>query len=405
LAPEMKKASKMVEEQVPGKIRFGAVNSRVYEDMADRFKITGWPWVSCFNMGEKVDDMAGLGGADSVVNWAKRMIDEHKPVGGISRLDPAFVVKPPWTPDGVAGEPDADEESCGLVKEECAGGAASWSDVSARALSFNVVTEDDVQKIQTKIDMKQSTEEEEAKALKTLLQPIEDAIAAAGAGSADSAGDAAASSSGASGPMTAASAAHIIGNVASRYPQNPKRADKVTARALVAGLGQHAPCSEGCRHTLQQALRAAKVGPPRVGNKVDFLKWSCMLINEINSNQDMNCEDAALQRMHFPISKKETKDTSDGAESSGPWDAMIYMRDPIALSQIRSSADAWEAQELEELETMAIEYNLATEKKMKQMRKKIRQGQADQNNHIQQLTKRLAPIMALKEELKKLSKK
>jgi hypothetical protein len=39
------------------------------------------------------------------------------------------------------------------------------------------------------------------------------------------------------------------------------------------------------------------------------------------------------------------------------------------------------------------------------MRKKIRQGQADQNNHIQQLTKRLAPIMALKEELKKLSKK
>ena len=52
-------------------------------------------------------------------------------------------------------------------------------------------------------------------------------------------------------------------------------------------------------------------------------------------------------RTHFPISKKETKDTSDGAESSGPWDAMIYMRDPIALTQIRSSADAWEAQELE----------------------------------------------------------
>ena len=69
----------------------------------------------------------------------------------MSRLDPAFVVLPPWTADGAAGEPDVDEESCGLVKEECAGGAASWSDVSARALSFNVVTEDDVQKIQTKI--------------------------------------------------------------------------------------------------------------------------------------------------------------------------------------------------------------------------------------------------------------
>ena len=61
-------------------------------------------------------------------------------------------------------------------------------------------------------------------------------------------------------------------------------------------------------------------------------------------------------------------------------------------------------QELEELESLAVEYNLATEKKMKQMRKQILQGQADQNDHVKKLTKRLAPILALKEEIKKLKK-
>ena len=119
----------------------------------------------------------------------------------------------------------------------------------------------------------------------------------------------------------------------------------------------------------------------------------------------MDCDDAALQRNHFPISKDELKETTDGLESSGPWDGLIYLKDPIALQMVRSSADAWEAQELEELETLAVEYNLATDKKMKQMRKKILQGQADQNDHVKKLTKRLAPILALKEEIKALKKK
>ena len=86
LAPEMKKASKMTEEVIPGKTRFGAVNSRVYEDMAERFGITGWPWVTSFHLGEKVEDMAGLGGAQSVVNWAQKMVEKTNPKGGVSRL-------------------------------------------------------------------------------------------------------------------------------------------------------------------------------------------------------------------------------------------------------------------------------------------------------------------------------
>jgi thiol-disulfide isomerase/thioredoxin len=391
LAPEMIKASKLTEEAIPGMTRFGAVNSRVYEDMADRFKITGWPWVSCFFNGEKVDDMAGLGGADSVVNWAKRKVEDTKPTGGISRFSDDFVVKPPWSPDGAEGD---DEGSCGLVKEECAGGAAaSWADLSARAVSYNVLTKDALAALNTKIEMKTSTEADEMAALQALLQPIDDAIAAAGnSGSGDSGG----------GVTTARSLAQMVGDVASRYPQNPKREHKVLARAFVAGLGQHAPCGAGCRHTFQQALRSTKVGPPRVSNKVDFLKWSCTLFNQVTDGT-MDCEDAALQRKHFPVPKEEQNDEAS-AESSGPWDGLIYLKDPIALQLVRSSAEAWEAQELEELESLAVEYNLATDKKMAQMRKKIRSGQADQNDHVRKLTKRLAPVLALKQQYDDLKK-
>ena len=120
----------------------------------------------------------------------------------------------------------------------------------------------------------------------------------------------------------------------------------------MAGVGQHAPCGAGCRHTFQQALRSTKVGPPRVSNKVDFLKWSCTLFNQVTDGT-MDCEDAALQRKHFPVPKEEQNDEAS-AESSGPWDGLIYLKDPIALQLVRSSAEAWEAQELEELESLAV---------------------------------------------------
>jgi thioredoxin-like negative regulator of GroEL len=399
LAPEMKKASKMTEEVIPGKTRFGAVNSRVYEDMAERFGITGWPWVTSFHLGEKVEDMAGLGGAQSVVNWAQKMVEKTNPKGGVSRLSDEFVSRPPWSPDGAAAPEEGGDGSCGLVKEECAGGSTeSWSDLSKRAISFNVLSNADLTTRQSSIDLGTSDEEKEKKTLLAELKPIDDAIAAAAAQAAGSGSGATGSSS-----MTAVDVAKMIGAVASRYPQNPTRAHKTTARALVAGLGQHAPCGEGCRHLLQQSLRNVRVGAPRVKNKVTFLKWACAFVNHVSGESTpMDCKDSALQRIHFPIPKEEEKDTSDGMESSGPWDALIYMKDPSALMQIKSSAEAWESQDYEELESLALEYNLASEKALAQMRSKITKGQADQSDQVKKLTRRLGPVLALKDEIKKL---
>ena len=52
-------------------IAFGGVNSRVYHDIAEKHGITSYPWVTSFYKGKKMEDMAGLGGWESVYNWAK----------------------------------------------------------------------------------------------------------------------------------------------------------------------------------------------------------------------------------------------------------------------------------------------------------------------------------------------
>ena len=52
--------------------------------------------------------------------------------------------------------------------------------------------------------------------------------------------------------------------------------------------------------------------------------------------------------------------------------------------------------------SLALEYNLASEKALAQMRLKITKGQADQSDQVKKLTKRLGPVLALKDEIKKL---
>ena len=84
LAPELVKAATKSIENHGNKIRFGGLNSRVFHEVAERFNITGYPWVSCFFGGDKTDDMAGLGGADSIINWANKKVEQHRPTGEAS---------------------------------------------------------------------------------------------------------------------------------------------------------------------------------------------------------------------------------------------------------------------------------------------------------------------------------
>jgi thiol-disulfide isomerase/thioredoxin len=74
LAPEIiKAAEKVYEEKGRNRISIGAINSRVYPEVAEAHAVTSWPWVTSFYQGKKIEDMAGLGGWESVYNWALKM--------------------------------------------------------------------------------------------------------------------------------------------------------------------------------------------------------------------------------------------------------------------------------------------------------------------------------------------
>lgn len=75
LAPEFTKAAEKLQGEEPAnKIRYGAVNSRVFDELAEAFEIKSYPWVASFVGGKKEEDMAGMGGWESFYNWGKNKL-------------------------------------------------------------------------------------------------------------------------------------------------------------------------------------------------------------------------------------------------------------------------------------------------------------------------------------------
>eukprot|EP00439_Symbiodinium_sp_Y106_P035975 s336_g4.t1 len=75
LKPEYIRAATQVRKELGHAVHFAAVNSRAFPDLAERFGVASYPWVISVYAGRKGDDMVGLGGAETVVRWAKA---QHK---------------------------------------------------------------------------------------------------------------------------------------------------------------------------------------------------------------------------------------------------------------------------------------------------------------------------------------
>ncbi|GMH61020.1 hypothetical protein TrST_g359 [Triparma strigata] len=97
LASEYVEACKELKEKFAEEVECHAVNSRVFYDVAEEWEITGYPWMAFFYQGKKVEDMAGLGGSDSIVNWVSKMHAEHFDPNGVSPPPPP---KKPKKKDG-----------------------------------------------------------------------------------------------------------------------------------------------------------------------------------------------------------------------------------------------------------------------------------------------------------------
>lgn len=72
LKPEYVKASESIKTHLGDRVKFGAVNSRAFHLLAQRMGVTSYPWIIAVYAGQKLEDMAGLGGAQSVIDWTNK---------------------------------------------------------------------------------------------------------------------------------------------------------------------------------------------------------------------------------------------------------------------------------------------------------------------------------------------
>ena len=349
LAPEYIEAATRVQEELGGQVRFGAVNSRIFHELAERFDITGYPWVTSFYRGRKVEDMAGLGGADSIVSWAKAMHDAHwEPPAAQAVAVAGDGVLSPEPEEGPAG-------GDGVLSADAEDGADGALALAAEAGE----PADPV-----------AGEPEDPEAGLAWRQHL--------------------------GRQTW----FFLHTLAAKYPEYPTEADESMARALVAALGQHYPCGL-CRAHLREKLRDPALGPVRTGSRAALSTWFCELHNMVN--RDLN---KALQPcVPFELDRMYLKDCGDcthappeegAAERSAGavWDAALYYKNPAAMAAAATETEAFEAMEAEELLGAAINFNVIDEDAARALREAAR---ADAQA-LDDLRARMEPVLALLEE-------
>lgn len=83
MAPQLIEAAEKAQAEVGrDKLRYGSVNSRVFNEIAQAFEIKSYPWVAGFYLGKKVEDMAGMGGWKSFYDWGLKKFELWAPDNG-----------------------------------------------------------------------------------------------------------------------------------------------------------------------------------------------------------------------------------------------------------------------------------------------------------------------------------
>lgn len=147
----------------------------------------------------------------------------------------------------------------------------------------------------------------------------------------------------------------LIHSIAAKFPEYPTEADRVAITGFITALGQLYPCKL-CRKHLQQQLRDPELGPVAMDSRTDLTMWICKLHNIVNKDIGkplFNCNPLELDLMYLKncgeceVVKKGEKETDASAKSgfhptSGPWDALLYLQDPLLLAAAKSSTDVFE---------------------------------------------------------------
>jgi FAD-linked sulfhydryl oxidase len=290
LEPEIVKAQEALLDEFgreAPKAQVRALNSRIFHDTATAQGVTGYPWVAAFYNGAKIEDMAGLGGWESVVNFAKRKIDEHydaslgppKPFHAASyEQEPAWVeaqrgadkvLKQRCLAAGCKWEFAECEQDCDL--DGTAGGSSSSpanDDSSASAAATAAAASSSASSASTAavdVDPSGTTTTSGITVVENKENPTAEEV------------DKGAAWRATLGRQTW----FFLHTVAAKYPEKPSEVDKRMVRNLVASLGQLYPCKL-CREHLKLKLMDPALGPVRVENRQELATWFCELHNMVN---------------------------------------------------------------------------------------------------------------------------
>lgn len=115
LAPQMIEAAQKIYQEKGKKIQVAAINSRVYNEVAEQHEVTSWPWVTSFYRGTKIEDMRGLGGWESVYKFALKIYNEVYEKPPPPNL---FLETSPWSSKNQAQEDASSADDASDAKEE-----------------------------------------------------------------------------------------------------------------------------------------------------------------------------------------------------------------------------------------------------------------------------------------------
>eukprot|EP00618_Florenciella_parvula_P036072 CAMPEP_0119474524 /NCGR_PEP_ID=MMETSP1344-20130328/5743_1 /TAXON_ID=236787 /ORGANISM="Florenciella parvula, Strain CCMP2471" /LENGTH=583 /DNA_ID=CAMNT_0007507845 /DNA_START=43 /DNA_END=1794 /DNA_ORIENTATION=- len=359
LSPEIIKAAETLDEQyksqgIKKNVRIAALNSRVFDDVPEVWGVTGYPWVTAFYDGTKIADMAGLGGAQSVIDWANRMVAEH------------------WKPEN--GEPK--DKVIELASEEVR---------AAHAREWKLNYDKEQAKKKAEEAGEEYVEETVEETIEETVEPPKPKAAAGGkkapvspskpAGEKDvAAANAAAEAAAIEAVKSAAAEVDAEGaveetddkgaawrkklgqytwfylhTVAAKYPEYPSDVDMRTIRNMIASLAQHYPCKK-CRQHLREKLQDPELGPVRVENRTSLAVWMCDLHNMVNRDTGKpihDCNPFALDLLYLKdcgecVPEKKGAPTGAAGElHADNFDARLYAKtDDHLMAEMQEAMDA-----------------------------------------------------------------
>jgi len=339
LVPEMISAAEKLRKSL-GKtqVRVAAINARVFFEASEEHGVTGLPWVTGWYDGQRLEDMAGLSDAQSVVRWGTRMHqtkwkrkagdapeDDDVPDDGLTpTCRNADICTCSNDPPTCRCAPSAYSRGC------CNMNCGDCGDLCA-ALSGKKKKKPKEPPVVEKKDA--------AKKEPPVVEKWPGTWEKKGAVAVDAAGGAAAAPAANGTAWREALGAHTwfyLHTFAAKYPDAPTEADKVAARWQVASLAQHYPCHV-CRGHLQKKLLSKALGPVDVDGREKLSTWMCRLHNLVNADLGKPAHACGILQLDA-IYLKDCGDCKAGsAFSSGgkgeaagerPFFAAAYAADP-----------------------------------------------------------------------------